>query len=139
MATSILDDKSIIPDDVQVKDVLGKTFRFWTAIKKYFEDKQIDVQEEWKFWGQKYGWSMRLKHKKRNILYLVPSEGYFMAAFVFGDKAVAAAENSTLPESILDMIRSARKYAEGRGFRFEVRGQEDVENTKKLIEIKMAN
>ena len=139
MATSILDDKSIIPDDVQVKDVLGKTFRFWTAIKKYFEDKQIDVQEEWKFWGQKYGWSMRLKHKKRNILYLVPCKGYFMAAFVFGDKAVAAAENSTLPESILDMIRSARKYAEGRGFRFEVRGQEDVENTKKLIEIKMAN
>ena len=139
MATSILDDKSIIPDDVQVKDVLGKTFRFWTAIKKYFEDKQIDFQEEWKFWGQKYVWSMRLKHKKRNILYFIPSEGYFMAAFVFGDKAVAAAENSTLPESILDMIRSARKYAEGRGFRFEVRGQEDVENTKKLIEIKMAN
>ena len=139
MATSILDDKSIIPDDVQVKDVLGKTFRFWTAIKKYFEDKQIDVQEEWKFWGQKYGWSMRLKHKKRNILYFIPCKGYFMAAFVFGDKAVAAAENSTLPESILDMIRSARKYAEGRGFRFEVRGQEDVENTKKLIEIKMAN
>lgn len=139
MALSILDDKSIIPDDGQVKDVLGKTFQYWTAIKKYFEEKNISVQEEWKFWGQKYGWSMRLKHKKRNILYFIPSEGYFMAAFVFGDKAVAAAENSTLPESILNMIRSARKYAEGRGFRFEVRGQEDVENVKKLIEIKMAN
>jgi hypothetical protein len=62
-----------------------------------------------------------------------------MAAFVFGEKAVTAAEQSTLPESILDMIRNARKYAEGRGIRFEVRGQEDVENVKKLIEIKMAN
>jgi hypothetical protein len=62
-----------------------------------------------------------------------------MAAFVFGDKAVAAAEQITLPEFILDMIRSARKYVEGRGFRFEVRGQEDVENVKKLIEIKMEN
>lgn len=67
MALSILDDKSIIPDDSQVKDVLGKTYQYWTAIKRYFEDKKIDVQEEWKFFSQKYGWSMRLKHKKRNI------------------------------------------------------------------------
>jgi hypothetical protein len=139
MAISILDDKSIIPDDGQVKDVLGKTFQLWSAIKKYFEDKQRDVQEEWKFYSQKSGWSAKLIHKKRTILYLIPGKGYFMAAFVFGDKAVAAAEQSTLPESILDMIRSARKYVEGRGFRFEVRGQEDVENVKKLIEIKMAN
>lgn len=138
MATSILDNKSVIPDEGQVKDVLGKTFQYWTAIKKYFKDKQIDVQEEWKFYSQKYGWSMRLKHKKRNILYLVPCEGYFRATFIFGDKAVAAAEQSALPESILDMIRNARKYAEGRAIRFEVRGQKDAENVKKLIEIKMA-
>lgn len=139
MATSILDDKSIVPDDAQVKDVLGKTFPYWTAINKYFEDKRIDIQEEWKFYSQKSGWSARLIHKKRTILYLVPCEGYFMAAFVLGDKAVTAAEQSTLPESILDMIRNARKYAEGRGVRFDVRGQKDVENVKKLIEIKMAN
>jgi hypothetical protein len=139
VATSILDDKSKIPDDSQVKDVLGKTFPYWTAIKKYFEDKRIDIQEEWKFYSQKSGWSARLIHKKRTILYLVPCEGYFMAAFVLGDKAVAAAEQSTLSESILDMLRSARKYVEGRGIRFEVRRQEDVESAKKLIDIKMAN
>jgi len=139
MALSILNDKSIEPDDNQLKDVLGKMFQLWAAIKKYFEDKQIDVQEEWKFYSQKYGWSMRLKHKKRNIIYLVPCKEYFRVTFIFGDKAVAAAEQSTLPESILDMLRSARKYVEGRAIRFEVRGQEDVENVKKLIEIKMAN
>ena len=139
MATSILDDKSIIPDDDQLKDVLGKTLQLWSAINKYFEDKQRDVQEEWKFYSKKSGWSAKLIHKKRTILYLIPRKSYFMAAFVFGDKAVAAAEQSTIPESILDIIRSARKYVEGRGFRFDVRGQEDVENVKKLIEIKMAN
>jgi hypothetical protein len=45
MATSILDDKSIEPDDGQVKDVLGKTFQYWTAIKRYFEEKNISVQK----------------------------------------------------------------------------------------------
>jgi len=73
------------------------------------------------------------------IVYLVPCKGHFRVTFIFGDKAVAAAEQSTLPESILEMLRSARRYAEGRAIRFEVRKQEDVENVKKLIEIKMAN
>jgi len=55
----------------------------------------------------------------------------------FGDKAVTAIEQSDLPGDIIDEIKNARKYAEGRGLRIEVKNQDDVENVKKVIDIKI--
>jgi len=46
---------------------------------------------------------------------------------------------STLDESVLGAIRTAGLCAEGRGVRVEVKRKADVENIKKLVEIKMAN
>ena len=40
--------------------------------------------------------------KKRTIFYLTPHDGYFDLSFVFGDKAVAAAEKSSLPKKLLE-------------------------------------
>lgn len=46
---------------------------------------------------------------------------------------------SVLPENILDEIRNARQYAEGRGVRVEVKRRADVDTVRRLVEIKMAN
>ncbi len=139
MALSILDDKSVTPNKSQLKDVLGKTFQLWDSVKQYVLDNYSPVDQEWNFAGKNYGWSLRLKHKKRTILYLIPCKEFFLVAFVLGEKAVVAAQQSTLPKSILDMIKSARKYAEGRGIRVEVKRPQDIENIRILTEIKMAN
>jgi hypothetical protein len=56
-----------------------------------------------------------------------------------GEKAVKAAHESDLSASVLEAIDSAKKYAEGKGVRLEVRSVEDVRNVEKLAIIKMAN
>jgi hypothetical protein len=80
-----------------------------------------------------------LKRKKRTVLYMTPGKGYFLASFALGEKAVQAAHRSGLPDSVLNIIDGARKYAEGRGVRLEVRTKKDMENIKRLAAIKMAN
>lgn len=72
-------------------------------------------------------------------MYLQPSKGFFDAFFVFGEKAVAAAEKSDLPESVLNTITAARQYAEGRLFHVEVRTHDVIEVIKTLIKIKIMN
>jgi hypothetical protein len=52
---------------------------------------------------------------------------------------VKAARESGLPAPVLAVIDGAKKYAEGRGVRLEVRSAEDVHNIEKLAVIKMAN
>jgi hypothetical protein len=132
-------DKSTNPNEEQLKNVLAKTLQLWNSIRQYVSDSYGPVEEQWNFAGKNCGWSLRLKHKKRTILYLIPCKEYFMVAFVFGEKAVAAIQKSTLPKSILDTINSAKKYAEGRGLRIEVKRPQDIANIKTLTEIKMAN
>ncbi|MCJ7730030.1 MAG: DUF3788 domain-containing protein [Sedimentisphaerales bacterium] len=136
---SIFDDKSAKPDERGLAEVLGRTFQFWNDITKYVAEKCGDTTEEWGFPGPQYGWSLRVKHRKRTIIYLTPCDGFIRAAFVFGEKAVAAVEESTLPRSIKEDLRNATKYAEGRGIRLEVRKPTDVSNIKKLIDIKTAD
>ncbi len=95
--------------------------------------------EEWNSSGSKYGWSLRLQLKKRNIVYLGPRTGSFMAAFVLGDKAVAVARKSELPAYVLNMIAEAKRYAEGTPVRIEVSKPEDLELVKILAKIKVEN
>jgi len=139
MASSVFDDKSMKPDDIQLKKVLGKTFELWMKLIDYVKANYDPSIEEWNFSGQKWGWAFRMKHKKRTILYFTPLEGYFINGFVFGDKAAAVLEKSDLSENIKEELRNAKKYMEGRPLRVDVKKQTDIENIKMLIDIKMSN
>jgi hypothetical protein len=46
---------------------------------------------------------------------------------------------SDLPTAIIEEVKNAKRYAEGRGLRVEVKTRRDVESVKKLIAIKVMN
>jgi len=83
------------------------------------------------------GWSLRLKNKDRNILYLSPCKGAFRAAFALGDKA-AAARQSDLPPSVIKIINEAKRYTEGTAVRIETVKAKDIQSIVKLAGIKLA-
>lgn len=137
METSIFANKSEVPDNVLLSEALGDLFHVWTEIRNYVFQAYPEAIEEWNFPGQKYGWSFRIKDKKRAIIYLLPRDKYFLVAFVFGEKATNAALGSDIAKGIKSEIESARVYAEGRGFRIEVRNEEHINDIKKLIGFKL--
>lgn len=139
MDTSIFSDKARIPDDLMLIDALGDLHPVWMEIRDYVFNKYPSAKEEWNFPGQKYGWSFRIKDKKRAIIYLLPRDKYFFVAFVFGEKATTEALESRINSEIKTTIESARVYAEGRGFRIEVRNTSITQDVRKLIDIKMSN
>jgi len=136
---SVFVDKSRPPRDDDLAATLGSTFVFWNELKRLIASRFAPLSVEWGFSSKKTGWGLRLKREKRTILYMAPCKGYFLASFALGEKAVEAARKSDLPASVLKVIDSAKKYAEGRGVRLEVRSTEDVRNVEKLAVIKMAN
>ena len=139
MALSAFDNKSRPPQDDDLAATLGSTFTLWNELKRLIASRFAPLSLEWGFASKKTGWGLRLKWEKRTILYMTPCRGYFMASFALGEKAVKAAHESDLPASVLEVIDSAKKYAEGRGARLEVRSAKDARNVEKLAVIKMAN
>ena len=139
MALSILDDKAKTPSDSDLTAVLGRSKARWDELVDHVRDTYEPMTSEWGFVGAKYGWSLRLKRKKRTILYLIPQQRHFLCAFVFGGKATEVARASALPAATMAMINEAPVYGEGRGFRLKVTTKQDVTTMKKLAAIKMAN
>jgi hypothetical protein len=138
MALSAFDDKSKQPQEADLQAMLGSVYPHWNELKKLIAEKYAPVAIEWGFASKSTGWGLRLKRDNRAILYMTPCRGYFLASFALGEKAVKAAQASDLPVSVLTVIDGAKKYAEGRGVRLEVRNAEDVRYIEKLAVFKMA-
>ena len=139
MALSVFEDKQHPPNENDLKTALKKSYKSWDKLKAYVLQKYPSALQNWSYAGAKYGWSFRLKDKKRAILYLIPCERYFKAALVFGQKATDEALGSNISPEIKEIINSARVYAEGRGFRIDVMNDESIDDIKRLIDLKLSN
>jgi hypothetical protein len=139
MSASVFDDISVKPDEKALLKAIGKKAVHWKKIKKHLEDEYGELIEDWKYYGKKTGWLLKTLKKKRNLFFCIPLKGGFHITFVFGDKAVSVVESSDLPETIKEELRNARKYAEGRGLRIDVKSAKDVKNIQKLVAIKVKN
>ncbi|HKI87713.1 MAG TPA: DUF3788 domain-containing protein [Draconibacterium sp.] len=137
--TSIFMDKAREPKEQDLKEKLGSYFLLWSEIQNFVFEQYPSGKPEWFYSGAKRGWSFRIKDKKRAIIYLLPRDGYFKVALVFGDKATEAILASDILEEIKVELKQAHKYAEGRGIRIEVKTATILDDIKKLIEIKLAN
>ena len=123
------------PTDEELSTELGAARVLWDDL---LTELALPIQE-WNSYSPKAGWSLKLKLKKRTILYLAPCHGKFRVAFVLGAKAVEAARQSKLPKAVLKIIDEAPRYPEGTGVRLEIAARKDLAAVKKLAEVKLAN
>jgi len=139
MDKSLFTDKKITPTDDDLKKALGETFALWQLIVEFVHLCYANALDDWNYPGEKYGWSFRIKDKKRAIVYLLPRENCFKVAMVFGQKATDKIMESDIFESIKTELAAARVYAEGRGIRIEITNENQLEDIKKMIDIKLRN
>jgi hypothetical protein len=128
------------PSDAEVAAILGPAANVWNEFITWMAREEGVSEQEWKgIVVKKYGWSMRLKQKGRNIVYLGPGKDCFMASFVLSDKALSAAKSAKLPKAVADALATAPRYPEGNGLRLIVRRAADLPAIRKIIAIKLSN
>jgi hypothetical protein len=105
---SIFTDKNKLPNDNDLKESLDDTYQLWQMIRNYVISKYPKGFEEWSC--SKYGWSFRIKDKKRAIIYFLPRDKYFKIAFVFGQKATDAIMVSDISSEIKKELGACRTF-----------------------------
>lgn len=138
MALSALDDKAAEPTLSDLTRVLGPCEEAWHHLVSRMGAVYGSLSEEWTYSGAKYGWSARLKRKKRTILYLIPQERAFLVGLVLGDRALGLLRRDELTPDVLGIIDEAPRYGEGTGFRIPVTSIEDCSAIETIVEAKMA-
>jgi Protein of unknown function (DUF3788) len=127
------------PTETDVAAALGPAKALWDLVLKDMAQELGLTEREWKCAGHKYGWSLRLKKAKRNIVHLSPCQGCFRVAFILGDRAVSAARAGKLGARAAKLIYEAPRYPEGTGIRLEAVRSRDLRLIKKLTRIKLAH
>jgi len=135
--TSVFMDKACKPAQKDLVEKLGSTHQVWVEISDFVMDKYPGGMGEWNYPGKKYGWSYRIKDKKRVIIYLLPRDNYFKVAMIFGQKSVDIIMDSSISPEIKNELAQAKKYAEGQGIRIAVQDDSQLADIKKLVEIKL--
>jgi hypothetical protein len=131
--------KTAQPTSEELTAALGSSAAIWKELLDWLAKEKGITDQEWNSTSPKYGWALRMKLKKRNIVYLAPCAGCFRVAFVLGDKAMAAARQSRLSRSVLKALDEAPHYAEGTGIRLMVHESKDLDPLRILAAVKLAN
>jgi hypothetical protein len=127
------------PTDGDLTEALGPTKVLWDQLLATLADQFNLIDHEWNSYSPKAGWALRLKRKKRNIVYLSPYQSCFFVSFVLGDKAIQAARQSKLPKRVIKIIDEAKRYSEGTGFKIQIKKPKDIDIVSKLTAIKLDN
>jgi hypothetical protein len=120
------------PTDKELTAALGRARAGWDRLLDALATKCGVETCEWHSYSRKAGWSVRMKVKDRNILYLGPCQGSFRVAFILGDKAVAAAGQNK-------WVNAGKKYPEGTAVRIEPVGVKDIPAIVALAALKLAH
>ncbi len=135
----VFNTKDAMPDEEMVRKALGSSYAYLENIRQFVNEEIGDTVEEWKFYGQKLGWTLKKIFKKRNLLFIGMYHGYFRIAFVFGERAANNVFDSDIAEALKKELSEARKYAEGRGINIKVDDDTYLDDIKELIRIKVKN
>jgi len=133
MDISIFTDKKIMPVDDDLHIPLGNMYEMWQQITGYVHLKYPAAIDIW------YGWSFRIKDKKRVIVYLLPRDRFFKVVMIFGQKATDAVMNSQVAEALKSELASAKVYVEGRCIRIDILNETILSDLKTLIDIKISH
>jgi hypothetical protein len=140
VSTIVFVDQSRPPSEARLAKALGaKASARWEELKRLVHAADEGLVEEWSFGGRKYGWSLKLRAKKRAILYLVPCEGGFRIGIALPEGAVEAAHGAGLPQCVVALVDAAPRFPEGRGVRMEIESRQDVRVAAKLARLKVAS
>jgi hypothetical protein len=136
MEQPVLSDKNQFPTQAVISSHLGKAQDLWEGLFGYIHDSCPDFTEQWRYYNDGKSWLLKVSKKTKTVFWLSLIEGSFRTTFYFTDKARRAILRSSLSDDLKKQYRSLRGLKKIRGITILYRRKRDVEDAKRLIQIK---
>jgi hypothetical protein len=121
--------KDDIPGNLKLKRVLGNMFLSYQEILKLTEELPF----EWKYYGKKFGWQLKVVLRGKALLYLVPLKNSFRLGFAVREQERDALLNSKLAAKAKAELAMVKKYHEGYPLRLTVRKGSEMKSVRLII------
>jgi hypothetical protein len=123
------DRRETFPDEFELKRVLGETYSAYQEILKLTEGHR----REWKYYGTKFGWQLKVVRNGKALRYLTPLKSSFRLGFAVRDNERDTLLNSNLPAKAKQDLRLAKRYPEGYPVRLSVSRKSEMNPVRVVI------
>jgi hypothetical protein len=120
------------PTQAEIDEILGDGVRLLEA----FLRRNPELRPEWKYYGPKNGWSLKVFRKKRNMCFVGREPGAIAMAFILGDRAYDHLRGLDMGPALRKTVEGAKRYPEGHGIRLVLREESDLEDAQLLLDVK---
>ena len=121
------------PDELSLRRGLAGAF---PAYKELME-RTKSYHQEWKFYGAKIGWQLKIARNDKALLYLTPLDGAFRIGLALREAERDALLSSSLSTKLKDEIRVAKRVSEGYPLRISVFNAADMKPLGVALDILM--
>jgi hypothetical protein len=121
----------VTPDESKLKKALGELY---SAYKEVLELTSA-YDHEWKDYGKKHGWQLKVTHKRKALLYLIPQEKSFRIGCAVRENEKERLLNSSLPPKTKEELAKAKKYPEGYPVRLDIKSKTDMRSVRVVLAV----
>jgi hypothetical protein len=134
MTINILLDKAQKPDAGLVKGFLSTTGAFFEELCAL----TASCEQEWRHYGKKYGWKLKIHADDKTLLELTVAEGWFLVAMAIRGKELQDLKTDPAAAALADIADAGSSFPEGYGIKVEVRDQASFDRAKVLVRFIMS-
>lgn len=139
MAVSSATADVVAPTSAELHAALGKSASAWPGIICGLEERFSPLELQWRRSDLTFGRMCVVRHRGKVLVYLLPMAGQLLVGVVLEEQAYQIASVAAgLREAVKKMLRDCLPTAEGRGLRFVVKSEGDVDQVLILAECVMA-
>ena len=132
MSVNVLLEKSDTPTDERLKALLGEAWSRFEALRTLTGA----CDQEWRHYGKKYGWKLKVHANDKTLLELTVAQGWFLVALAIREKERQALEAEP---SLASVEVPAAPAPEGYGIKVEVRDAASFERARALLQFVMSH
>jgi hypothetical protein len=120
------------PTQAEIDEILGDGVPLLEA----FLGRNPELRPEWKYYGPKHGWSLKVFRKKRNMCFVGHEPGAVAIGFILGDRAYDHLRGLDMGPALRKTVEGAKRYPEGHAIRLVLREESDLEDAQLLLDVK---
>ncbi len=137
MEPKVLTDESVVPDEELIFSIIGEKELLWQQTMSYLYDNNNDISEAWKYYKDGKTWLFRTLKKKKTIFWIRILEDTFRIAFWFAERLEPIILQSDLPDRLKKDYENAKSFNKSRCIYIDMQDSGDLQNVRKLIDLKM--
>jgi hypothetical protein len=136
MSVGDFTNKAKEPPPTEIAAALGSKLALWEEMLAWFQERR-GVKTDLHFYGVSYGWALRVRSGGRALLSLYPGHEHITAQMILPLHLTDAALALALGPDARGAILAANPYAEGRWLFVPLDGEQQVQDLRRLLELKL--